>query len=96
MLICLYAWIIVYYVAFDFLLWLNSGLHGVLKKTIFAFWKLNFENSAICRIFKKRFCRTKKQQFMYTMYTTLSEYYFVLGYSSGLSEAVIQWLKVSA
>ena len=84
------------YITFDFFLWLNSGVHGVLEKTIFAFWKLNFENSANCGIFKKIFCRTKNEQFMYTMYTTLSEYYFVLAYSSGLSEAVIQWLKVSA
>jgi len=41
----------------------KSGVDGVDKKTILAFHRINFKNSAICRIFKSIFSRMKKELF---------------------------------
>jgi len=42
----------------------------VERKRVFKLsGNLFFENSANCRIFKKRFCRTKKEQFLSTLST---------------------------
>ena len=47
----------------------KTGGEGGVKKTFFGFQKMNFNNSAICRIFKFIFLRTKKEQFLSTLST---------------------------
>ena len=49
--------------------WDYQGGEGGVKKSLFGFQKINFDNSAKCRIIKILFPRTKKEQFLSTLST---------------------------